>query len=428
MLELIKNVIADFHNRALPEPNVERGLTVPMDSGKIITIIGPRRTGKTYFLYSLIAKLRKNIDPRMVVYINFEDERLNMDVSHLQLILDAYEQLYPDMKMSDVFFFFDEVQVIEGWEKFARRIHESVSKNIFLTGSSAKLMGREIASSLRGRALAYVMLPFSFAEYLKYQRISISDIHSSKGRNVIITSFNRYLRRGGYPEVIDFDDELYIKTLQSYVDIMLYRDVIERHGINNVHVVKDMLKRLIATNGMIFSVNKYFNDLHSRGIKAGKDRLYEILGHLEDAYMILPLLKYATSVVKQEQSLKKVYVNDPGLFSAYNFNTGANLGQLLESVVYLELLKKNRSLCYWSDVHEADFLVMKEEKAAMAIQVCYDLTDENRKREVRGLTGAMNAFALETGLLLTLAQEEAITAEGKKIRVMPVWKWLLTEM
>lgn len=425
MQDLIKTIISDFHQRELPDNIVKRELSVSLTPTKVATVVGPRRAGKTYFLYSLIQCLEKKIGREQIVYIDFEDERLTLDSSELHLILDAYQQLFPEADLKDVYFFFDEIQEVPDWEKFIRRLESTVTKKIFITGSSSKLLSQEIASALRGRTIPYELLPFSFQEYLRYRGIDSGDIYSTRNKNRIAAEFGHFLLRGGYPEVFDYDDELLVRTLQTYIDIMLYRDIIERYRVRNVYVIKDMMRRLIANNACAFSVHKYYNDLRSRGVRLGKDSLYEFLNYFTDAYMVFQLNKYDRSVAKQEQALKKIYINDTGLGAAYNYNLSRNEGRLLETLIFLELKKSGRVAYYTAGNGECDFLVQEGRRIAKAIQVCYRLDNENRTREIRGLTTALKRFRLSEGLLLTYEQEEEIDVEGKQILIMPAWKWIL---
>ncbi|MDZ7795381.1 MAG: ATP-binding protein [Spirochaetia bacterium] len=425
MLELFKTIIADFHQRKLPGPIIPRELTVPLDSGKIISIIGPRRTGKTWFLYSLIDKLRKTVDPVNIVYINFEDERVDIGRGDLHKIIDAYQQLYPSTDLSDVYFFFDEIQEVEGWEKFIRRVQDTVSTKLWITGSSSRLMGREIASSLRGRALSFTLFPFSFREYLRYHGVSPEAKYATREKNRIINHFDAFLWWGGFPEIFGLEEQMRIKTMQSYVDVMLYRDIIERHEIGKVHLVKDMLKRLISGNARSFSVHKYYNDLKSRGISVGKNSLYELVGHFEDAFAVLSIPKYHDSPVKQEQSFKKVYVNDPGVLTAYRFSNTPDMGWYLETFVLLELIKAGYTVFFHSNGFETDFLVYDGVRIVGAVQACYELNDENRQRELRGLQKAMQRFALGRGSIISHSQEESIHLEEGVVEVTPAWKWAL---
>jgi predicted AAA+ superfamily ATPase len=425
MQDLIKTIISDFHQRELPGNIVKRDLSVPLAPAKVVTVVGPRRSGKTYLLYSLIQCIEKGIGREQIVYINFEDERLTLDSSKLHLILDAYQQLFPETDLKDVYFFFDEIQEVPGWEKFIRRLESTVTKKIFITGSSSKLLSREIASALRGRTISYELLPFSFQEYLRYRGIDSGDLYSTRNKNRIAAEFGHFLLRGGYPEVFDYDDELMVRTLQTYIDIMLYRDIIERYRVRHVYVIKDMMRRLIANNACTFSVHKYYNDLRSRGVRLGKDSLYEFLNYFTDAYMVFQLNKYDRSVAKQEQALKKIYINDTGLGAAYNYSLSRNEGRLLETLIFLELKKAGRGAYYTAGNGECDFLVQEGRRIVSAIQVCYRLDNKNRTREIRGLIAALKRFRLSEGLLLTYEQEEEIDVAGKKILITPAWKWIL---
>lgn len=427
MQDLFKTIIADFHQWKLPGPITPRDLTVPFESGKIISIIGPRRTGKTWYLYSLIARLRDRVDPTKIVYINFEDERIDIEKKDFHKIIDAYQQLYPSVDLSEVYFFFDEIQEVEGWEKFIRRVHDTVSSKIWITGSSSRLMGKEIASSLRGRALSFTLLPFSFREFLRYHGVNPEEKYATREKNILITHFDTFLRWGGFPEMFNLEDRMRIKTMQSYVDVMLYRDIIERHGLGKVHLVKDMMKRLISGNAKSFSVHKYYKDLKSRGISVGKNTLYDMLGHFEDSFAVISLAKYHDSSAKQEQSSKKVYVNDPCVLSAYRFSSALDMGWYLETFVLLELLKRGYTVFFHSNGFETDFLVHDGVRIVGAVQTSYEINEENRRRELRGLYKAMERFTLDRGLIITYSQEEMFRSEVGEVEIIPAWKWALDD-
>ncbi|HHM21012.1 MAG TPA: hypothetical protein ENJ20_03215, partial [Bacteroidetes bacterium] len=236
MKNLFKTLIRDFQNQKLPDFQ-KRELRVPLFSKKIITITGVRRCGKTWYLYQLIAELLQKTSIENIVYINFEDERLNMGAGDFQSLLDAYFELYPDNE-NDLFFFFDEIQNVQGWEKFVRRVYDTVSKHIFITGSSSKLLSREIATSLRGRAVSFELFPFSFKEYLTAHAINTEDVYSTKNKAKINALFEHYLFEGGFPEIALYSPEMRKKTLQSYFDVMLYRDLLERYNIKNIIALK----------------------------------------------------------------------------------------------------------------------------------------------------------------------------------------------
>lgn len=426
MLDMLKTLIADFHATGVPSGVLCRDLEVPLDAPKVVSVIGPRRAGKTWFLFSLIEKLLLSTDLRRIVYINFEDERLQFEAGSLGGILDAYQQLYPDQPLDQVYFFFDEIQDVAGWEKFVRRMADTVSRHVFVTGSSAKLLSREIATALRGRTLAYTLFPFSFREYLRACGEEVSTAHlTTTDRNRVIARFDRFLEDGGYPEVVSFDEPTRLKTLQSYFEIMLYRDIVERFDVRRPHLVKDFARRIVASNAQIFSVHKYYRDLKSRNVRVTKDTLYGLVDHFVDACFAIAVPKHDPSEAKQAQALKKYYINDTGMVNACEFVPAEKAGSLIETLVLLELRKRDRVVSYFSDANECDFLIQDRGRVVEAIQVCQVLTEENRRRELAGLTAAMIRFGLKQGLIVTHSQEENIRTDAGSVRIVPAWKWSL---
>lgn len=405
----LKTIIADFHARGIPE-FVTRDVQIPLESGKIVTLIGPRRAGKTYLLYETMARID---DLTNVLYLNFEDERISFDSEHLNAILEAYFELYPNKREDELFIFFDEIQETPGWERFVRRIYDTITRRIFITSSSAKVLSTEIASALRGRAITYEVYPLSFREYLRFSQIP-EDLTSTKGRAKVMHAFERYIERGGFPETVLMDDETYRKTMKSYFDVMLYRDVIERHSIANP-TIREFLKHLIANTGKEFSVNRVYNDFTSRGFKVSKDSLYEYLGYFEDAFVVLTLENYAVS---QRKRARKAYTIDTGLSRL--FSLSEDRGRMLETIVFLELKRRGRSVHYHRNGAECDFIVSDE--GVEAIQVCSELTEANEDREREGLANAMKRFKLERGTIIT-----ADVKREDRIRFVPIVDWLMSE-
>ncbi len=426
LLDALKTLIADFHAKGVPSGVVRRDLEVPLDAPKVVSIIGPRRAGKTWFLYSLIEQIQERVGLRRIVYINFEDERLTFEAGSLGLVLDAFQQLYPDQPLDQVHFLFDEIQDVAGWEKFVRRLVDTVSRHVFLTGSSAKLLGREIATALRGRTLAYALFPFSFREYVRALGDEVPPARLTTAvRNRQIARFDAFLANGGYPEVLTFDERTRVKTLQSYFEVMLYRDIVERFGIRQPHLVKDFARRLVAGNAQPFSVHKYYRDLKSRNVRVTKDTLYRLADHFVDACFAVAVPKHDPSEAKQAQALKKYYINDTGLVNACQFVPVEKAGALLETLVLLELQKRGRDVCYFAGVSECGFVVLERGRVAEAIQVCHTLTDENRGREVAGLAAAMTRFGLRQGTIVTHRNEGELRTAGGPVRIVPAWKWCL---
>ncbi|HIH31908.1 TPA: ATP-binding protein [Candidatus Woesearchaeota archaeon] len=419
MKDAIKVIIKEFHSNALPEITF-RAIDVPLDSRKIITISGVRRSGKTYLMYQLIKTLREKIPKENIIYINFEDERLDLKKENLQEIYDAYYELYPEGKLQ--YLFFDEIQNVENWEQFIRRSYDTITRNIFITGSSSKLLSKEIATSIRGRAINYEVYPFSFKEYLKFKNVDTIDLYSLKKKALLRKEFGNYLVNGGFPETIDMRDEVRRKTLQSYIEVMIYRDIISRYKITNTVAIRLIIKKLLNNIGKKFSVNKQYTELKSQGIKISKDSLYEYMNYLEDCYILFFVQKLDKSVLKQSISEKKAYSVDTGIVTLMTFDVQQIKAQLLENVVFLELKRQGKDVMYSQDKNECDFVINKDK---LAIQVCLELNSENINRETNGIREAKKRWKLKKTIILTYDTEKEIIQGKTRIKVLPVWKWLL---
>ena len=423
--ELLKLIIRDFHVSPLPKLN-RRAMVVPLDSGKIITLVGVRRSGKTSYLFNMIEDLLvRGVPIERILYVNFEDERLDLKAEELDLLLQAYQELYPDTDMAGCWFFFDEIQNILGWDKFIRRIYDKGTKNIFITGSNARFLSSEIATSLRGRTVSYEVFPLSFQEYLSFKEVAV-DPHSSKSIARINHHLTDYLRHGGFPEVISYDDGLRNRVLQEYFNVMIYRDLLERYEIKNIPALKFFLKRLISSATKQVSVNNIYNELKSSGFKIGKNQLYDNLEACQNIYMALLLRKHTTSLVERELGEKKIYAIDNGLLSALDYKFSDDTGKSLEQAVFLELKRRGKEIYFFKEKAECDFIVKHGLEVTEAIQVSATLSDEKtRKRELRGLLECCTAFGLKEGLIITAETAEQIEVDGVKIAVMPLYRWLL---
>ncbi len=424
--DILKQIIADFHSTPLPR-FTPRELTVPIQLEKIISIIGARRAGKTYFLYQLMDQLLQDIPKQHIIYINFEDERLDFTSGELDLVLQAYRELYPEIHLDTVYFFFDEIQNTEGWDRFARRIYDSVSKHIFITGSNSRLLSRELATALRGRTLSYEIFPLSFKEYLTFREIE-TDTVSSKGIATVLHYFDHYLKFGGFPEIIRFDDALKDKILQDYYNTMLFRDLVERYEIKQVHILKYFLKRLMASVTKNLSVNKIFNELKSQGLKMGKELLYEFLEEIENIYLMFVSKKYAPSVVKQELSDRKIYCLDNGLLNAVTFKFSKDTGKLLENMMAVELRRRKQEVYFLKNHRECDFVLLEKDEAVSAFQVSLSMEDpDTREREINGLLDACKKLNLDTGTIITRDEEDRVEINGVRVDILPAYKFLLSQ-
>lgn len=428
MKEIIKTIIKDWQ-KTFPRNDVrERQLNIPLDSQKIISLIGPRRCGKTYYAFQLINNLYARGDGNKILYLNFEDERLDLTAGKLQLILEAFYELFPENYGKDFFIFFDEIQEIDGWEKFVRRVYDTVTRNIFLTGSSAKMLGKEIASGLRGRNLVYHLYPLSFREYCLFQDIDVQDVYSTQAKTILKLQFEKYLQVGGYPETVFMDDSLTIKTLQSYFEGMLFHDIVERYRVSNIPVLKQFLKKILNNISQTLSVHKFYNELKSQGISISKNVIYEFLDYSIDCFLLFVVYPFELSMVRKQMRSRKAYAIDPGLVNAVTYRFSEDKGKLLENVVFLHLLRDESVIIhYLSNRYECDFIVQKQQAVVDAIQACWSLNDETtRDRELRGVLIAAKKFDLHEAHIITFDEEDDIEIEGKMIRVRPCWKWLLT--
>lgn len=425
--EILKGIIRDFHVEPLPGL-FDRDIEVSLSSGKIISLVGARRSGKTSLLLNIIGKLKKlGFDMRNILYLNFEDERLDLKTGELDLILQAYRELYPDLNLKECYLMFDEIQNIENWEKFIRRIYDTITSNIFITGSNARFLSSDIATSLRGRTLNYEVFPLSFREYLGFSEVGI-DLHSSKSLAKINNSLNKYLDYGGFPEVVKYDDKLKQKVLQEYFNVMIYRDLVERYEIKNAAVLKFFIKRVLASSTKQLSVNTIYNELKSSGFKIGKNQLYEYLDACQSIYLAFVLRKYAHKFVDRELGERKVYCIDNGLLNSVNFRFSDDKGKAIEQVVFLELKRRGKEIYFFRERYECDFLVKAGTNVSEAIQVTQTLSDEKTKRrELRGLVDACREFDLKDGIIITSDTSQDFEVGKIRIRAVPLYRWLLSD-
>ena len=430
--EILSEIILDYQKNTLP-PLVERelqnhiNLEIPLN--RAITILGPRRSGKTFFLYSLIKKIiQKGIKKDRTLYVNFENPRLvAMNLKDLISLVDTFYEIYPENKKQKIWIFLDEIQVIENWEIFIRDILDRRKAYVFISGSSSKLLSREIATSLRGRTLDYLMLPFSFKEFLRLKNINYQKYLSSEEKANLLNALWKYFSWGGYPEILLYPQESK-KLINEIVEVTIFRDLMERHRIRNLKVIKLMFNYLVK--GRAFSIHKFYNFLKSLNIKVSKNSLYNYLEYFNDAFIFFPLRRFSWSLKNTEQSIPKIYSVDNGLIEAI---VGENKGSKLENLVFLSLLRKglkpNEEIFYYlSNNEEVDFIIKKGRKITTLIQSCFDLSDyQTKERETKALIRASKELNCPHLLIITANDEGEEIIKDKKIKFIPIWKWLLKE-
>lgn len=405
---LIQILLGEFYDKlASLNGIVMRDASFVEASNKIKVAIGMRRTGKTYFVYQHILKLLKGgIQRSCILYINFEDDRLSpINSQKLAKLVDAFYSLFPENHEQKCYFFFDEIQNVEDWPQLIRRLHDSKNVEIFLTGSSAKLLSKEIATSLRGRSLSCEIWPYSFSEYMRAKKIEI-DVHlyDTKTKDKLGQQFHHYLAQGGFPEVIPYTADVRKQTLQEYLDVTIYRDIIERHKVKNPSLIKYMILSMIHNTARPFAVNKFYNDVKSQGYQVGKDILYEYVAHIEDAYLAFLVPLYDKSIRKVQTNPKKLYAIDPGMVRAVTLDYEHDLGKLFENIIFLDLKRLGCTVHYYltRERYEIDFLIITPRGDKKLLQVCWNMDDEQTTvREKRALHAAMEELNLP-GAIVTL--------------------------
>jgi len=404
--ELLLDQKDSFISRA---PGVSREINLERYhvTGQIVVISGVRRSGKSTLMRQFAA-----LYPDFL-YINFDDDRLmDFSIVDFSTLMLVYGKISPDIKV----IFIDEIQNVTGWERFVRRIHDDGYK-IFLTGSNAKLLSAELGTHLTGRYAKVELFPFSFREMLRFKGISAS-VLTQKKKAEILREFDLYLNGGGFPEYLKYGDEEFLK--RTYDDI-LFRDIIVRFGIREVKAFRQLASFLFTNASNMESYNAIKKALGFKSVMSVRD----YVGFLQEAYLVFELFKYDYSLKKQYVNDKKIYVIDTGMRNVVAFRFSDDRGRLLENLVFIELRRRGTSVYFCKDEGECDFVTDDRGTLMTAIQVCYDLTQENREREILGLANAMRTFSIPDGSLLTYNQEETIVHDGLTIKVLPVWKWLL---
>jgi predicted AAA+ superfamily ATPase len=437
MVNQLEQLIADFRERPLPVVS-PRSLRLPDVPNMARVLIGMRRSGKTYRLFQEMHRLvDAGIDKRQLLYVNFEDDRLQpLDPGVLNSVLETFYRSNPTARADGAYLFFDEIQAVEGWSRFARRVLDTELATLYVSGSSAKMLSTEVSTEFRGRGFAVELLPLSFAEALVFAGVDVpSSLPGARLRSHLESRLADYLRVGGFPDVQHLAEPERIQALQDYVQLVLLRDVVDRHGIRNAHAARLFALALLQSAGARVSVNRLANDFKSRGIAVGKDTLHELLGHFVDAYLLFTVSIFNRSIRVRESNPRKVYAVDSGLAFAVAPSGVSNLGTRLENAVYLELRRRGQSLreggiSYYvtSSGYEVDFVVGDPVvgHAVQLLQVCADLSAPGtRERELRALEEAMRETGLAESTLITMYEAGEERVSSGVVRVASAWRWLL---
>ncbi len=378
----------------------------------IVILSGVRRCGKSTLLQQ-IRLISKDKD----YYLNFDDERLlHFSKDDFQQLHETFIELFGVQKT----FYFDEIQNIKYWEYFVRRLHNEGYK-VYITGSNANLLSKELGTHLTGRHIQVDLYPFSFKEFLDFQHITTTSniFYSTEGRAMLRKQFENYLNLGGFPEYLKNNSIEYLKSLYNSI---LYRDILVRNNILNESEIRELgyfVSGNIAKPVSFNSLKSIINVKHVNTVK-------NYLKYFEDTYLVFLLTKFDYSIKKQLNNPKKLYFIDNALAKSISFRFSEDRGRFLENTVFLELKRRNYKLFYHKNTFECDFIVRERATITQAIQVTVSLNDENtKKREVRGLLEALETHKLNEGIILTENEEFTIEENDRLINVLPIWKWLL---
>lgn len=412
---LLQQVIFDqreFHSRTKSLIDRDIDLTPFLNTELIVIISGIRRCGKSTLLYQFKEKIVKENSINFC-YFNFDDERIFLEDQILNEIYNIHIQLFGEID----YFFFDEIQNVPNWEKFVNRLYEQ-GKKIFITGSNSKLLSSEIATALTGRNRVLPLYPFSFKEYLQFFQKSTS---TQKLNTVEISNltreFENYLNIGGFPIILKENDLEITNTL--FQDI-LYRDIVARHRITQILELKQIGLYLLSNIGKLYS---YSTLQGISGIKS-LSSVKNYLDLYEQSYLLFYLKKFDYSVKKQIVNSRKVYTIDNALMHRIGFGFSLNNGRALENAVFIELKRKNYDIFYYSNKKECDFIIRNGITPVLAIQVVFELTEDNFQREIDGLKEAMSDLNIVKGQLICLYPNK-FNIENENIELIKAWKWFL---
>lgn len=430
--DIIKSLIALKQNE-MPFEVIHRDKELPVGRKKIITIPGVRRCGKsTLMMIAVNELLQSGIPNKNILWIGFDDERLrSMTSDDLDEVISSYMEMYPDILVKNVHMFFDEIQIIEGWEYFILRIYKSYCKNIYISGSNATMLSTELSTALRGYPLEYKTYPLSFNEFCRFKGIS-TDVYLEQEKARIRNAFMMYTRESAFPEIVLTESETEkLQLLNGYFDTMLLKDIAEHYGISNLTVLRYFIKRVMTNLTKPTSILSIYNDIKSQGLKISKDELYKWSSYICDVFMFIRIPKYERSLIKEQKSLSKYYCIDNGMRCAVLLPQSNDNGKLLENIVFLHLnrnLGPSDRIFYFQELSECDFVIQHGEHIEELIQVTWEMSDNNtREREINGLLEASKVTGCNNLTIVTIDEESTIERNNNIINVVPAWKWILAK-
>ncbi len=428
--DIIKSLIA-IKQSEIPFDVIERDVALPVNRKKIITIPGVRRCGKSTLMEIAINHLvKEGVSPKQILWIGFDDERLrSMTSEELDEVITAYMEMFPNIPIKDVYMFFDEIQLIKGWEYFVLRLYKSYCKNIYVCGSNATMLSTELSSALRGYPLEYETYPLSFREYCRFKNIP-TDSYIEQDKARLRNAFETYNAESAFPEIVLTPTKSeQLKLLHGYFDTMLLKDLAEHYRITNTAVVRYFVKRIMANLTKPTSILGIYKDIKSQGLKVSKDDLYLWANYICDIFLFIRIPRYDRSLIREQKAADKYYCIDNGLRTSILMPQSNDNGKNLENTVFMELTRRklpSEKISYFQGEGECDFVLQRDENVVQLIQVTWNMEDDDtRAREIKGLLEASASTKCNNLFIITKDEEGILRQEEKDIRILPAWKWLL---
>ena len=405
MSEILEPLLLEFYEK-LPIPLLAREVQLIELPGKVSAVIGMRRVGKTHRLYQKINQLlASDVDSTCIFYLNLEDDRLpSLEKGMLARLVDKFYELFPQNHQRHCWLFLDEVQNAADWPQVLRRLLDTKDVSLYVSGSSAKLLSKEIATTLRGRAIASEIWPYNLHEYAKARSKCIpKGSMSPRQRDEYLYLLNEYILNGGFAETVDYSELHRRRVHEDYVSVAILRDIMERHDVKNEHLLRYLIKFVLSNVSKPISLYKVFNDLKSQGRSVGKNTLYEYFDYISDCYLAFLVPLYTESIRKQESNPRKVYAVDTGIAASHMIGARNNMGRLFENLIYLDLRRHGYTVHYYitDSGREVDFVAIALDGTLQLVQACFDMSDkETKEREVAALREAEKEFNIR-GLIVS---------------------------
>jgi len=430
MIELLKEIILDGQLTTL-FTGTNRRVDVTSVPNKATVIVGVRRCGKSIFINQVVNKyLISGVNRENILYANLFDDRLSfLNESNLNLILQAYFLIYPSKKNAEtIYCFFDEIQVVKGWESFIERLMRTENCVVYLSGSSAKLLSKEIATQMHGRALSWELFPFSFNEFTDQLNMANEPPFNSQQRILLENAYEKYWESGGFPEVTSLDKNMRRKIHQEYFNSILFRDLIERYNLSHPRALIDLARKLTDNIASMFTINSLTSFLKSLGHTVPKSSVSDYVNWFEDAYFLFTVRLFDASYRRSVTNPKKIYCIDHAMVKSLSSGILINSGHLLENMVFIHLRRKNEEIFYYKTKkgNEVDFILKDNEGQLGLIQVCESLIHpETRQREIKALEEAMTELGLTSSTIVTKNESGEIPVNTGNIFLKPAWRFLL---